>query len=99
MAHFLAKELKMRPFEILDTWTVEEVMVSYGEYANIRARENYEMTPPKERAKKRMTEFDKWAVMFVSLADALKLDKETPEDIERRKQNEIDLQEVANMLM
>lgn len=99
MAHFLAKELKMRPYEILNDWTVEELMVAYGEYANMHARENYEMTPPKERAKKHMTEFDRYAVMFVSLEDALRLDAETPEDIERRKQNEIDLQEMANMLM
>ena len=89
----------MRPYDILNNWTVEEVMVSYGEYANIHARENYQMIPPKERIKKRMTEYDKWAVMFVSLNDALKLSKESPEEIERKRQNEIDLQEMANMLM
>lgn len=96
MAHFLAKELKMRPYEILENWTVEEVMVAYGEYANIRSKESWEMTPPKERAKKHMIPSDRWAVVFVSLEDALKM-AERGESLST--QNEIDLQNVANMLL
>lgn len=98
MAHFLAKELHMRPAEILNNWTVEELMVAYGEYANIKAHESYDMMTPKERVKKHMTEYDRWAVMFVPFQDALSVSSEN-ERAEERRQNELDLQEAARLFM
>lgn len=41
MAHFVAKQLHLRPSEILDTWCVAELIVAYGQYANEIADENY----------------------------------------------------------
>lgn len=96
MAHYLAKELKMRPYDILNDWTVEEVMVAYGEYANIKSKEHWEMTSPKDRAKKHMLPSDRWAVAFVSLEDAIKMSEQ---GVTNFRQNEIDLQNVANMLL
>lgn len=98
MAHFVAKELGIRPYQILTEWTVEELMVAYGEYANIHARESYEMMSPKERAKKRVLPTDRWAVKFISLEDALNMQKNGLDESTRR-QNEIDLQEMADMLL
>lgn len=42
MAHFVAKELHMRPNEILDTWGVAETIVAFGQYANDKSNKNYE---------------------------------------------------------
>lgn len=41
MAHFVGKQLHIRPSEILDTWSVPELIVAYGEYANEIADKNY----------------------------------------------------------
>ena len=41
MAHYVGKELHIRPNDILDTWGVPELIVAYGEYANETAYENY----------------------------------------------------------
>lgn len=41
MAHFVGKQLHIRPNEILDTWGVPELIVAYGQYANELADENY----------------------------------------------------------
>lgn len=95
MAHFVAKELHLRPYTILTEWTVEELMVAFGEYANIHSKESYEMTPAKERAKKRMTWADQWAVKFVPLEDALKM--QDGEDVDKVRQNELALQDAASM--
>lgn len=73
-------------------------MVAYGEYANIHARESYEMMSPKERAQKRVLPTDRWAVKFISLEDALKMQKNMVDETTLR-QNEIDLQEMADMLL
>lgn len=40
MAYFLAKELHIRPGEILETWSAPELAVAYGEFANDIARKN-----------------------------------------------------------
>lgn len=42
MAHFVGKQLHMRPREILDTWGVPELIVAYGEYSNEITNKNYE---------------------------------------------------------
>lgn len=41
MAHFVGKKLKIRPSEILDTWSVSELIVAFGKYANELAQQNY----------------------------------------------------------
>lgn len=41
MAHFVGKQLHIRPNEILDTWGVPELIVAYGQYANEIADENH----------------------------------------------------------
>lgn len=41
MAHFVGKQLHIRPSEILDSWCVPELIVAYGEYANEIADKNY----------------------------------------------------------
>ena len=40
MANYLAKLLHIRPGEILDTWSVPELIVTYGNYANEQAQKN-----------------------------------------------------------
>lgn len=41
MANYVAKVLHIRPGEILDTWGVPELIVTYGEYANEQAQKNF----------------------------------------------------------
>lgn len=41
MAHYVAEILHIRPSEILDTWNVPELIVTYGNYANEQAQKNY----------------------------------------------------------
>lgn len=42
MTHFVAKELGQRPSDILDKWTVPELLVAFGQYANEKSEQNYE---------------------------------------------------------
>ena len=54
MASYVGKILHIRPSEILDEWTVPELIVTYGNYANEQARRNYEdwkSLEPRERVK------------------------------------------------
>ena len=68
MAHFVGKELHIRPNEILDSWGVPELIVAYGEYANEMAYQSYmeyfythsEEKPPTPR---------KYAVRFISVRE------------------------------
>lgn len=60
MAHYVARELHMRPNYILDEWSVPELIVAYGQYTNEVAHRNYEAykkTPPKERKGERPPEY------------------------------------------
>lgn len=41
MAMFVAEVLHIRPGEILDTWNVPELIVTYGNYANEKAQRNF----------------------------------------------------------
>lgn len=41
MANYVAKVLHIRPAEILDTWGVPELIVTYGNYANEQAHKNF----------------------------------------------------------
>ncbi len=42
MANYVGKVLYIRPAEILDTWSVPELLVTYGNYANEQAHKNFE---------------------------------------------------------
>lgn len=42
MAHYVAKELHIRPNDILDTWGVPELIVAFGQYANEHSNRDYE---------------------------------------------------------
>lgn len=41
MAHYVGKELGVRPGDILNEWGVPELIVAYGEYVNELAEKNY----------------------------------------------------------
>ena len=99
MAYFVARELHLRPLEILTSWNCEELLVAYGYYANIHSNENYSMLSPKERSKHKdsegrpapMTWLDRWAVLFVT-PDQM---KEIAED--KRTENKDDIQKAAEI--
>lgn len=99
MAYFVAKELHMRPSEILNTWTCEELMVAYGEYANRHSNEYVEMTPKKEWAKHNppISWLDRWAVLFVDKDQMAQLAKDQ-KDTESQKKAEADITEAAKIL-
>ena len=42
MANYVGKVLHLRPAEILDTWGVPELIVTYGNYANEQAHRSFE---------------------------------------------------------
>lgn len=68
MAYFVARELHMRPYDILTNWTCEELCVAYGEYANIHSSEAYESRMAyfrKDKPKKPLPD-EKWAVIFLT---------------------------------
>lgn len=90
MAYSVAKELSLRPMEILRGWACEELLVTYGIYANQNSAVNYEMLTPKERARKQMTPLDRWATPFVTEEQAHNLAQEQKkEEQERREQTDI----------
>lgn len=64
MAHFVGKELHIRPNEILDTWGVPELIVAYGEYANEIAHSNY-MQYHYSKTKEEPPVPKKYAVRFI----------------------------------
>lgn len=97
MAYFVAKELNMRPTEILNNWTVEELMVSYGYYANRHSIEYIESVPEKEWAKHKpepITWLDRWAVLFVSNDQMEELNNDEKKNLEEQ-----DFLEAASMLL
>ena len=54
MANYVAKILYIRPSEILDTWGVPELIVTYGHVANEQSQKNFEewkSLDPKQRVK------------------------------------------------
>lgn len=60
MAHFVGEKLKIRPNEILDGWTVPELIVAYGYYVNEIAQKNFsiwESTKQGEMPKKYYVRF------------------------------------------
>lgn len=99
MAYFVAKELHLRPTEILNNWCCEELLVAYGEYANVHSAEYVEMTPKKEWAKHKppITWLDRWAVLFVSPEQIKELTDDQKKDKKQAK-DEIDIAEAAKIL-
>lgn len=70
MAHFVGKQLHIRPSEILDTWSVPELIVAYGEYANEIADKNYKewkSLDAQTRAKQKKP--PKYIVKFIGVKD------------------------------
>lgn len=51
MAHFVGKQLHLRPNDILDKWGVPELIVAYGQYMNELANENYQAWKSAHRPK------------------------------------------------
>jgi len=54
MAHYLSGKLHIRPTEILDSWSVPELLVAYGTFANEDAQKNFsewKSLEPKQRTK------------------------------------------------
>lgn len=83
MAYFVARELHIRPYEILTTWSCEELCVAYGEYANIHSNEAYETRMAyfkKNEKPKRPAPDEKWAVIFVTRAELAEMHKKAEED-------------------
>lgn len=85
MAYYVAKELNIRPMDILTGWSCEELLVSYGYYANAHAQESFLMMSPKERATHKdangrsapITWLDRWAVLFVTPDQIEELNSDT----------------------
>lgn len=96
MAYFVAKELHMKPADILTQWNCEELMVAYGYYANIHSNEYVEAIPKKEWAKHKppINWLDRWAVLFVDSAQMRELN-EKPED---KAQDETGIEEAARII-
>lgn len=68
MAHFVGKTLHIRPSEILNEWSVPELIVAYGIYANEVSKQNYEQwkeLDAKERAK--IGDIKEYQVKFIGL--------------------------------
>lgn len=65
MAYAVAKELGLRPLDVLSDWTCEELLVAYGVYANQNQANYYDMLTKKERRLKKMTSLDRWAIPFL----------------------------------
>lgn len=68
MAHFVGKELNIRPNDILDGWGVPELIVAYGEYANEIAYDNYMQYHYQETGEKPPAP-RKYAVRFIGVRE------------------------------
>ena len=86
MAYFVARELHIRPYEILTTWTCEELAVAYGEYANIHSNEAYETRMSffrKNEKPKRPAPEERWAVIFVTREELAEMHRAAEEKPDR----------------
>lgn len=103
MAYFVAKELHLRPLDILTTWNCEELLVAYGYYANQHAAENYASISPKERATHKdadghpqpITWLDRWAVLFVTPEQM----EEMNSDTKNVQKNQDEISEIASIFL
>lgn len=70
MAHYVGKLLKIRPSEILDTWGVSELIVSYGIYRNEAQMKAYhEVQEYNKNAKKKIPRVPEYAVKFYTMQE------------------------------
>ena len=53
MALYIAEKLKISPLDIVKTWTNNQLIITFGYYANRDAKENYEMLEPNKRGNKK----------------------------------------------
>lgn len=86
MAYFVARELHMRPYEVLTKWTCEELAVAYGEYANVHSAEAYESRMSmfrKNEKPKRPSPDEKWAVIFVTKQELAEMHEKAKHQAER----------------
>ena len=66
MGYSVAKELHLRPLEVLSEWTCEELLVAFGVYMNQKSQANFEMMNAQERRKKRIDEMERWVIPFIT---------------------------------
>lgn len=95
MAYSVAKELHLRPLDILCNWNCEELLVAFGEFQNYHSIANYDSLTPQQRQKhkpKPLTWMDRWAVPFLTSEQMAKMEEEAEKD------NGIDLMQAANFL-
>lgn len=97
MAYFVAKELHFRPMDILLNWSIEELLVAYGYYADQKSAQYVEMTPKKEWAKKHITWLDRWAVLFITQDQAEELTRDVDE-AEKKLPKDASLENAASIL-
>ncbi len=97
MAYFVAKELHIRPMDILTQWNCEELLVAYGYYADQKSAQYVEMTPKKEWAKKHITWLDRWAVLFITQDQAEELTKDVSE-LDKKKADADSLAKASEIL-
>lgn len=86
MAYFVARELHIRPYEILTKWSCEELCVAYGEYANIHSAESYETRMSyfrKNEKPKKPSPDEKWAVMFITREELAEMHEKAKHQSER----------------
>lgn len=68
MAHMVAKELGIRPNEILDEWCAPELIVAFGEYTNEIARKNYnEWKSMSKESRSKTPKPEKYFVQFIGI--------------------------------
>lgn len=80
MGYAVAKELKLRPFDILKNWTCEELLVAYGVYMNQRSQANFEMMSQQDKKRKKVDEMERWAIPFISYEQIEEMENKTEED-------------------
>lgn len=97
MAYFVAKELSLRPMDILENWCCEELLVAYGHYINQKSAEYVESVPQQDWAKHKpepITWLDRWAVFFVTPEQMVEMNQD-----EERAVDENDFIKAAQMLL
>ena len=75
MANYVGKVLHLRPAEILDTWGVPELIVTYGNYANEQAHRSFEDW--KQLGSKEKMKYPRppeYAVKFLGTLEDIKID-------------------------
>ncbi len=70
MSHCVAKVLKIRPSDILDSWGVPELLVAYGYYANEDSYSNFlEWKSLDNATKQKVKKPKEFAVLFYTSED------------------------------